>query len=315
MRIAAGMVTFNPALDDLRASVPALLKQVEALVVVDNGSGNVGDIASFVEDYPQVILLRNGKNLGVATALNRIFEWAQKAGFDWVLTLDDDSEIPDGMIDGYRRCLKDRDDAAAANLGLLNDSGGVSASGNSGDGSKRANGFKGSARVGIVCPLLVNRRDGTVFHSKRNESECITSGSLTSVSAWRAIGGFDDWLFIDGVDFDFSRRLVAAGYPIVECKAVLMPHQIGESRTINLGFKHPIAWNHAPFRWYYIERNQLYIDKKLGVYSWPRSLARIAQDMLIVLLFERNKGKKIGAMLRGWRAGKRKIRGMKVKTK
>ncbi|WP_348519432.1 glycosyltransferase family 2 protein [Bifidobacterium sp. ESL0732] len=275
------MVTFNPSLDDLRASVPALLKQVEALIVVDNGSGNVEDIASFVAGYPQVTLLRNGKNLGVAAALNRIFECAEKAGFDWVLTLDDDSEIPDGMIDGYRRCLKDRQDRE-----------------------------EGSAKVGIVCPLLVNRKDGTVFHSKRNENECITSGSLTNVVAWREIGGFDDWLFIDGVDFDFSRRLVAAGYPIVECKAVVMPHQIGESRTVNLGFKHPIAWNHAPFRWYYIERNALYIDKKLGTYSWLHSVARIAQDMLIVLLFERDKGKKIGAMLRGWHAGKCKIRQM-----
>lgn len=280
MRIAAGMVTFNPSLDDLRASVPALLKQVETLVVVDNGSGNVEDVASFVVQYPQVVLLRNGENLGIAAALNRIFEWVKTAGVDWVLTLDDDSEIPDGMIDGYRHCLKSRQSS----------------------GSK----------VGIVCPLLINRKDGTVFHSKRNESECITSGSLTRVSAWQAIGGFDDWLFIDGVDFDFSRRLVAAGYSIVECRDVLMPHQIGESRTVNLVVKHPIAWNHAPFRWYYIERNALYIDKKLGTYSWPCSVAHMAQDMLIVLLFEGNKAAKIGAMLRGWHAGKRKIRTMKA---
>jgi rhamnosyltransferase len=279
MHIAAGMVTFNPSLNDLRGSVLALLGQVEALVVVDNGSGNVEDIAGFVAHYPQVTLLCNNGNLGVAAALNQAFEWAEKSGFDWVLTLDDDSEIPDGMIEGYRRCLAGRQD----------------------DGAK----------VGIVCPLLRNRKDGTVFHSKRNDSECITSGSLTNVAAWRKIGGFDDWLFIDGVDFDFSRRLVRAGYPIVECTGVVMPHQIGESRTVNLGFKHPIAWNHAPFRWFYIERNALYIDAKLGTYSWLRSVARLAQDMLIVLLFERDKSAKVGAMLRGWRAGKRKMRAMK----
>ncbi|WEV72333.1 glycosyltransferase family 2 protein [Bifidobacterium sp. ESL0790] len=283
MRIAASMVTFNPSLDDLRGSVPALLGQVGALVVVDNGSENVERVAELVGRFDKVTLLRNGKNLGVATALNRAFEWASGAGFDWVLTLDDDSEIPDGMIDGYRRCL-----------------------------TKQTNGGTG---VGIVCPLLRNRKDGTIFHSKRNEGECITSGSLTNVDAWRAIGGFDDWLFIDGVDFDFSRRLVRAGYPIVECTDVIMPHQIGESRTVNLGFKHPIAWNHAPFRWFYIERNALYIDVKLGTYSWPRSVSRLAQDMLIVLLFEREKGAKVGAMLRGWRAGKRKIRAMRAGRK
>lgn len=283
MTIAASMVTFNPSLDDLRESVPALLGQVGALVVVDNGSENVDRVAELVDRFDKVTLLRNGKNLGVATALNRAFEWASEAGFDWVLTLDDDSEIPDGMIDGYRQCL-----------------------------ARQTNGGTG---VGIVCPLLRNRKDGTIFHSKRNESECITSGSLTNVAAWHAIGGFDDWLFIDGVDFDFSRRLVRAGYPIVECADVIMPHQIGESHTVNLGFKHPIAWNHAPFRWFYIERNALYVDVKLGTYSWLRSVARLVQDMLIVLLFEHDKGAKVGAMLRGWCAGKRKIRAMRAGRK
>lgn len=54
-----------------------------------------------------------------------------------------------------------------------------------------------------------NRLDGTILHSKCHEDECITSGSLTSVEAWQKIGGFDEWLEIDGVDFDFFKATCA----------------------------------------------------------------------------------------------------------
>ena len=40
----------------------------------------------------------------------------------------------------------------------------------------------------------------------------ITSGSLVSVPAALAAGGFDDALFIDYVDFDFNERLLLNGY-------------------------------------------------------------------------------------------------------
>lgn len=272
----AGIVTYNPDPDDLSKSVPTLVRQLDRVVIVDNGSDNLPSIRDVLKPYPQVLLIENQRNEGIAKALNQIFSWGRSHGYPWILTLDDDSEIPPTMMRGYEDYL-DRCDR----------------------------------NVGIVCPLLKNRRDGTIFHSKRSVDECITSGSLTRVAAWEAVGGFDEWLFIDGVDFDFSRRMVRAGYEIHECGSVIMPHQIGRSRSIDVLGRHPIIWNHSAFRQYYIQRNALYVDFKLGTYSPIRARLRFLKDLVFILIWEDDKWAKVRAMVRGWRAGMAKIRRMR----
>lgn len=272
----AGIVTYNPDSADLSKSVPTLVRQLDRVVIVDNGSDNLPSIRDVLKPYPQVLLIENQRNEGIAKALNQIFSWGRSHGYPWILTLDDDSEIPPTMMRGYEDYL-DRCDR----------------------------------NVGIVCPLLKNRRDGTIFHSKRSVDECITSGSLTRVAAWEAVGGFDEWLFIDGVDFDFSRRMVRAGYEIHECGSVIMPHQIGRSRSIDVLGRHPIIWNHSAFRQYYIQRNAPYVDFKLGTYSPIRARLRFLKDLVFVLIWEDDKWAKVRAMVRGWRAGMAKIRRMR----
>lgn len=272
----AGIVTYNPDPDDLSKSVPTLVRQLDRVVIVDNGSDNLPSIRDVLKPYPQVLLIENQRNEGIAKALNQIFSWGRSHEYPWILTLDDDSEIPPTMMRGYEDYL-DRCDR----------------------------------NVGIVCPLLKNRRDGTIFHSKRSVDECITSGSLTRVAAWEAVGGFDEWLFIDGVDFDFSRRMVRAGYEIHECGSVIMPHQIGRSRSIDVLGRHPIIWNHSAFRQYYIQRNAPYVDFKLGTYSPIRARLRFLKDLVFILIWEDDKWAKVRAMVRGWRAGMAKIRRMR----
>lgn len=272
----AGIVTYNPDSADLSKSVPTLVRQLDRVVIVDNGSDNLPSIRDVLKPYPQVLLIENQRNEGIAKALNQIFSWGRSHGYPWILTLDDDSEIPPTMMRGYEDYL-DRCDR----------------------------------NVGIVCPLLKNRRDGTIFHSKRSVDECITSGSLTRVAAWEAVGGFDEWLFIDGVDFDFSRRMVRAGYEIHECGSVIMPHQIGRSRSIDVLGRHPIIWNHSAFRQYYIQRNAPYVDFKLGTYSPIRARLRFLKDLVFVLIWEDDKWAKVRAMVRGWRVGMAKIRRMR----
>jgi rhamnosyltransferase len=169
----------------------------------------------------------------------------------------------------------------------------------------------GAAGTGMLCPMLMDRVSGSLTHSKMSADECITSGSLTNVSVWRAIGGFDDWLFIDGVDFDFSRRLVKAKWDIVECPQVIMAHEIGTTRVHSFcGHKIQIM-NHSPLRKFYQERNYPYIDYKLGTHSYSRELGRLCKHLWMVLLFETQKFAKMRAMLRGRADAYKKIAQMK----
>lgn len=283
MRICSGIITYNPTLTDVSTCLEALCNQVERVIIVDNASKNVKGLQEVVGKYANVTLVKNSQNIGFAKALTQVFEWAKSQGFDWVLTLNDDSVVPSNMISEYKKILESQ-----GNL----------------ENSK-------NSKIAIVCSLLKNRLDGTILHSKCHEDECITSGSLTSVEAWAKIGGFDEWLEIDGVDFDFSRRLARAGWKIVECQNVIMEHQIGKARSINLIIKHPIVWNHNANRKYYIARNMQVVDYKMGTYSYAKSLRAVVRDMVFVALWEKNKFAKIRAMIRGFKDGQKKIRQMR----
>lgn len=286
MRICSGIITYNPTLTDVSTCLEALCNQVERVVIVDNASKNVKSLQEVVSKYANVTLVKNSQNIGFAKALTQVFEWAKSQGFNWVLTLNDDSVVPSNMISEYKKILESQGN-------LVN--------------QKNAK----NSKIAIVCSLLKNRLDGTILHSKCHEDECITSGSLTSVEAWQKIGGFDEWLEIDGVDFDFSRRLVRAGWKIVECQNVIMEHQIGKARSINLIIKHPIVWNHNANRKYYIARNMQVVDYKMGTYSYAKSLRAVVRDMIFVALWEKNKFAKIRAMIRGFKDGQKKIRQMR----
>lgn len=286
MRICAGIITYNPTLTDVSTCLEALCNQVERVIIVDNASKNVKSLQEVVSKYANVTLVKNSQNIGFAKALTQVFEWAKSQGFNWVLTLNDDSVVPSNMISEYKKILENQGS-------LVN--------------QKNAK----NSKIAIVCSLLKNRLDGTILHSKCHEDECITSGSLTSVEAWAKIGGFDEWLEIDGVDFDFSRRLVRAGWKIVECQNVIMEHQIGKARSINLIIKHPIVWNHNANRKYYIARNMQVVDYKMGTYSYAKSLRAVVRDMIFVALWEKNKFAKIRAMVRGFKDGQQKIRQMR----
>lgn len=286
MHICAGIITYNPTLTDVSTCLEALCNQVERVIIVDNASKNVKSLQEVVSKYANVTLVKNSQNIGFAKALTQVFEWAKSQGFNWVLTLNDDSVVPSNMISEYKKILENQGS-------LVN--------------QKNAK----NSKIAIVCSLLKNRLDGTILHSKCHEDECITSGSLTSVEAWAKIGGFDEWLEIDGVDFDFSRRLVRAGWKIVECQNVIMEHQIGKARSINLIIKHPIVWNHNANRKYYIARNMQVVDYKMGTYSYVKSLRAVVRDMIFVALWEKNKFAKIRAMIRGFKDGQQKIRQMR----
>lgn len=277
--IAALIVTFNPSISDLQQVLSAIAPQVSRIILVDNNSRNVDQIIELVNSVRFCEIVQNQENLGIATALNQGFRKAVLNAVDWIITLDDDSLVPLNLVKMlYREYQR----------------------------------MEPSDTIGIVCPLLQDRKTGKLTDSKKSDNECITSGSLTNVRAWKAIGGFDEWLFIDGVDFDFSRRLIAANYHILECESVYIKHEIGDTIPIRiLGITVGQIMSHSVERKYYQERNYPYIDYKLGTYNAILEILRLLKHLTIVLLWEDHKIQKIVAMLHGRRDALHKIRSTK----
>ena len=168
-------------------------------------------------------------NYGIARALNEGFKIANELGIDWVLTMDQDSDLPSNMIDEYIRFIS----------------------------------IKGE-KIGIVAPLI-NMYDGE--HKQVSDTyikidEAITSGSFINIQAFNNIGGFKEEMFIDGVDFEFCWNLKKHGYLIYQLNSVLMQHQLGETKEYKLFGKHLFyVTNHNYIRRYYMTRNSLYVYK------------------------------------------------------
>ena len=249
-RIIAGIVLFKPEKERLKNCIEAIIRLELNIIVFDN----VGDSKELVSEYGErIIYLTKNKNLGIAYALNRIMEKAEKMGYEWVITMDQDTIIAGNMLSEYKKCISLYDNVA------------------------------------IVCPQVIDRR--RVYMSLSNENKvfvetnyCITSASCTNIAIWRELGCFDEWLFIDFVDGDFCKRININGFKILRCNNVVIDQEFGNiklkkqwkvdfymwlSRTTRNKNVAKLTYkkNVSPLRVYYVHRNLLYLNKKYENYG------------------------------------------------
>lgn len=264
-QIFAGIVTYNPDIDLLKKNLAAIKKQLEEVVIVDNYSDNVEDVRILANQY-NCQIVENNKNRGIAAALNQIFRVGKKLGYKWVLTLDQDSECPEEFCNVLSRFFDVEDNVA------------------------------------VVAPVIVDRKNGIIGHNPAGEYQavrtCITSGSCTRLSAWDVVGGCDEYLFIDSVDFDFCYRLRKAGYKIIQTNKTKLLHSIGD--TYETSLLHIKYLEHSAFRYYYIARNNIYYPRKNELYLHVvRGFLRDIQIILHIILFEKDKINKIKRTVKG----------------
>ena len=230
MDISAGIVIFNPDINRLKENISAVIVQCAHVYLVDNGSNNIDEVKKLLNQYnhSKVSVLCNMENQGIAKALNQLASEAQKGGFDWILTLDQDSVAPSNIIEEFEK-------------------------------------YTNNLNTGMLCPVICDRNKGVVVEAKDNYKEideCITSGSLLNIKAWRKIGGFDESMFIDGVDFDICYRLRKNGYKILCIQSVVLLHELGRIVYHRFIFWKVLVKNHSAFRKFYIARNTVYLARK-----------------------------------------------------
>lgn len=244
--IAVGIVLYQPDMTRLKQCIVNLEKQVDKIYVFDNSEKKIN-----LTDE-QIVYMTEGENRGISYALNRIIEKAQIDGFEWVVTMDQDSIIPDGMIDGFKKCI-------TSHSGL-----------------------------GIICPQVIDKRRVYSVAEKNKEEVyidfCITSASCTSVEAWKKCGKFDEWLFIDLVDNEFCKRIRLSGYKILRLNEWVLDQEFGKiipkserkqkfwlavSKLLhNQNFaKFSYKKFVSPLRVYYTNRNIIYANKKMKKYG------------------------------------------------
>src|SRR5258706_12167881 len=121
MEVCAIAVTYHPD-SEFPARVSRVLRQVGALVIVDNGSGEaaIKMLREFAAN-PMITLVSNLDNLGIARALNIGIERAVTLGFKWTLLLDQDSLADEDMVQSLfavHAAFPDRDRLAVVGSGF-----------------------------------------------------------------------------------------------------------------------------------------------------------------------------------------------------
>lgn len=267
MSIPAGIVLFNPDITRLAENLNSIAKNVSCIYIVDNGSDNRAEIQKLLEEYENVLLHFNQKNEGIAKALNQLCESALTDGYQHLITLDQDSVCPENLVFEYQKYLSDNS-------------------------------------IGLVCPLI---RDRNVNFEKQEYVEeatevdhCITSASMLSLRVWQKVNGFDESMYIDGVDFDFSDRVRKRGKKIIRLNNVVLLHEIGHIQERRFLFFKTRVKNHSAFRKYYIARNTVYLARKRGSRRlYIKSYFQVAKQAGMVLLYESEKKQKLSNIWRG----------------
>jgi rhamnosyltransferase len=274
----AVIVTYHP--DE---GFPERLRKVEAefslIIVVDNGSQILAvEMLRRLSNSPHIILVENRHNLGIAAALNQGVKLASREGLQWVVTFDQDTVILPNFL------------APLIEVYLKNGSDDVLIGSNYWDVHKGRNFVQGDEA-------------GASFQERKT---LITSGTLVPLSLFEKIGFFREDYFIDSVDHEFSLRARAHGFRmLISCRS-LMKQRIGSVIKNESTLCLFLSFNHSPMRKYFIARNSIATAKTYFFQEpfWSmRQGWRLMSDFASIILFEKEKLKKIIAFMVGVRHG------------
>lgn len=272
MNIGAVIITYNPNIKVLQENIDALKKQVSHILIVDNCSTNIDSIVKII-NYDKMSIIREDENVGIAKATNDGIEKLKLFGMDWVLTMDQDSKIPTGMIERYSKHIGE-------NTGLLAAI------------QKPVNEMKLNGQ-----PMVCSDTGVLIYQNILDKArKIIASGSLIRISAWEEVQGFDNYLFIDAVDYDFNMKLLQYGFDVVQLD-VIMKHSLGTPVKKKILGRTIYSFNHSSFRKYYIARNSIIMAKRYSNYK--QELLLLLNYFIKILLVEDTKKGKIISFSRG----------------
>ena len=276
LKIAGVVTLYNPSKENFD-NITRYIDSLDKLYVVDNTEGKSNE--KKIPKSKKIEYIFKNENLGVATALNIGATKAIEAGYKWMLTMDQDSKMTNELIDSMLDFISN---------------------------TKEKN-------IGLVSPYQsINKEDEKTDKEYEDVIEIMTSGNIINLDAYKKIGGFKDWLFIDCVDTEYCLNLHVNGYKVLRLNNLKMKHDLGELVVHKLFGKEYPCYNHNPLRRYYIVRNNLYMRELYGndFKEYCDHLIRIQKGQVKrIIAFEKNKIKKLKMMYKGYKDFKKKVKG------
>jgi len=272
--------TFTPesTLLDLAAG---LSSQCPVLVVDDASPCTSDGLLRQVEALPGVDVIKHSTNAGIGRGLNDGLTVARDAGCAWLLTVDQDTDVPAGYVTALIEAAR-RLSACEVPLGALG-AGSVTIAG----ASMR---YPGHA---LDC-------QGTNVASTE---EIVQSGTLWNIHAVTAFGGFNEAFGMDAVDAHACLSLREAGLVVATVTDLEINHRIGSAQPVTIKGRNPVfLTGHSPERRTSMVRNRLSLfpsEFRQSPRHAFRTLRRVLVNQAGGLMVETDKWSKARGSLRG----------------
>ena len=273
-QLLAVVTAFQPP-DSAVQLVASLLSSSCAVVVSDDASPVTSDSQFRAVAALGADVIRHERNVGIARGLNDGLTVARETGAPWLLTLDQDSLIPSDYVD---RILA------------------------------FANAASGKVRIGAIGAEEVLDTSGLMHYPTRDVNgltvtdELIQTGTLWSVRALTAIGGFDESLGIDAVDAAACVRLRRAGYLLALAPGLRIEHALGSAQPVRILGRTVLATGHSPQRRTTMVRNRLRLlpeELAMSPVQGLRSLRRLVVNTALAISVEDDRWAKAKGSIRG----------------
>jgi len=230
--------------------------------------------------FPQVVLMRNGENLGITGGHNVGIRYCLEQGFDYVLFLNNDTVVNQEFLDRLVESADERTMVAPKTYlhgqpGLLDDTVGDF-----------------DWWRGVWRGWLYGKPEPAGFERPRKVNMASLCCLLVPTAVFRNVGLMDERFFMYYDDFDFVARARAAGYRLRLNPAAVIHHRKAASS----------GGVESPFKVYYASRNRLYLMRKhssrlrFGLFLAYFLATRVSY---LVSYLAKGQGRQLRAMLMG----------------
>ena len=197
------MVTYNAVPNFQR--LEGALNFVKYVIIVDNNSSlRIKDaIEEFSSTHPQCIPIFNDANYGISRAYNAGAKFANTMGIKWLFFLDGDADFGNQYF------------AESFNMLKIAQNGGIN--------------------LGIICPIVADSTSLKKIRFKESFSfirSAITSGIMINTETFFRVSGYNESIFVEAADLDFTRRVVKSGLKICRINKVLITQPFGRKVSV-----------------------------------------------------------------------------------
>lgn len=247
-KLCTVVVTYRPDAALLSQCLRAAASQSDALLIVENDSsvrtpfqsGPAGDsLEEMVQNdgHCDVRVIPSDVNLGLSKAYNLAVKSTLDLGVDAYLFLDQDSVLTPGCVDELKSQFLRRQ--TSFQVGAI----------------QARNAEERTLNIDDFLVGYYNRRGLFEDDSAREQLFLTNSGMFIPSRTFKQVGLFDERLFVDAIDHEYSMRLLRHGLSILLAKNAIVRHRRGvENHHATPG---PAARfrSYSPGRWQTMSRD------------------------------------------------------------